>query len=281
MTETSYLAANRANWDERVEGHLTGYDTEGFVADGSRISTVVRDDLRLMSPHLPGGSVAGLSLAHLQCHIGTDTLSFARLGAHVTGVDFSAEAIGAARTLAERAGLEARFVESTVDEASIAVRDTFDVVYTSIGALCWLPDLAAWARSIRTLLKPGGVFYVRDTHPMLYALDDERDDEALVVRYPYFAVESPLRFDSELSYAGTAKLANSTNYEWTHPLSEIIGVLLAEGLMIEAFGEQNTLPWKGLAQMVEAEAGSPFDGNWMLPEGRERVPLTFSLAARG
>ena len=281
MTDQSHLEANRANWDERVEGHLTGYDTDGFVADAARISTVVRDDLPLMAPHLPGGAVAGLSLAHLQCHIGTDTLSFARLGARVTGIDFSGEAVAAARTLAEGAGLEARFVQSTVDEASAAVTERFDVVYTSIGALCWLPDLAAWARSIRALLKPGGVFYVRDTHPMFATIDDERADEELVVRYPYFGRGQAMRFDSEFSYAGSAVLQNPTNYEWFHPLSEIVGALLGEGLAIEALGEHETLPWKALPFMVEAEPGGPFDGNWVLPVGRERVPLSFSIAARG
>jgi SAM-dependent methyltransferase len=281
MTDEAYCAANRANWDERVAGHLIGYDVAGFAADAGRISTVVRDDLALMAPHLPNGSVEGLSLMHLQCHIGTDTLSFARLGARVTGIDFSGEAIAAARELAERAGLEARFVQSTVEEASVAVTERFDVVYTSIGALTWLPDLGAWARSIRALLKPGGLFYVRDGHPMLYALDDERDDEQLVVRYPYFRGAGPLRFDNETSYAGAATLTNTTNYEWPHALSETLGALLGEGLVIEAFGEQDTLPWKMLPFMVEAEPGGPFDGSWVLPEGRDRVPMTFSIAARG
>lgn len=275
MTESEHLEANRRNWDERVAGHLVAYDTDGFVADAARISPVVRDDLALMAPHLPGGSVAGLTLAHLQCHIGTDTLSFARLGARVTGIDFSGEAVAAARGLAERAGLEARFVQSTVDEASVAVTERFDVVYTSIGALTWLPDLAAWARSIRALLAPGGLFYVRDTHPMLATLDDEREDALLVVRYPYFGGAEPLQFDNEFSYAGDARLTNTTNYEWPHPLSEIVGVLLAEGLTIEALGEQDTLPWKALSSMV------PEGDSWVLPEGRERLPLTFSLAARG
>ncbi|GAA4156073.1 class I SAM-dependent methyltransferase [Gryllotalpicola daejeonensis] len=274
------VEVNRLNWDERVAGHLVAYDTDGFVADASRISPVVRDDLALMAPHLPNGSVEGLSLAHLQCHIGTDTLSFARLGARVVGLDFSREAVAAARMLAQRAGLEARFVQATVDQASAAVAAelgdgaTFDVVYTSIGALTWLPDLRAWAREIRALLKPGGLFYVRDTHPMFSTIDDERSDDALVVRYPYFAGEQPLRFDNESSYTGTAKLANTTNYEWPHPLSEIIGVLLEAGLTIEAFGEQDTLPWKALSFMV-AEGDS-----WVLPEGRDRTPMTFSLAAR-
>jgi 2-polyprenyl-3-methyl-5-hydroxy-6-metoxy-1,4-benzoquinol methylase len=281
MTERTPLEANRANWDERVAGHLRAYDADGFVADPGRISRVVRDDLRLMAPHLPDGSVAGLSLAHLQCHIGTDTLSFARLGARVTGIDFSGEAVAAARSLAERAGLHARFVQSTVDEASAAVTEKFDVVYTSIGVLVWLGDLGAWARTIRGLLKPGGMFYVRDTHPMFAAMDEERDDRELVVRHPYFRGAEPLRFDNEFSYAGDAKLTNTTSYEWPHALSEIVAALLGEGLVIEALGEQDTLPWKALPWMVETEAGGPADGNWVLPEGRELVPLTFSIAARG
>jgi len=283
MTELHdpHVEANRVNWDERVAGHLVAYDTDGFVANSTHISSVVRDDLRLMAPHLPNGSVDGLSLAHLQCHIGTDTLSFARLGARVTGIDFSGEAIAAARTLAERAGLEARFVQSTVDQASIAVADEFggpelfDVVYTSIGALTWLPDLAAWARELRALLKPGGLFYVRDAHPMLAAVDDERGDDALVLRYPYFGGGEPLRFENESSYAGDARLTNTTNYEWPHPLSEIIGALLGLGLTLEAFGEQQVLPWKALPAMV------PHGDGWVLPTGRERLPLTFSIAARG
>jgi SAM-dependent methyltransferase len=281
MSEDARVEVNRANWDERVAGHLVAYDTDGFVGEPGRVSVVVRDDLRLMAPHLPGGSVNGLSLAHLQCHIGTDTLSFARLGAHVTGIDFSGEAVAAARALAERAGLEARFVQSTVDAAPQVVTERFDVVYTSIGALTWLPDLGAWARSIRALLKPGGLFYVRDAHPMLAALDDERADDALVVRYPYFGGGEPLRFENETSYAGSARLTNTTNYEWPHALSEIVGVLLGVGLTIEALGEQDALPWQALPQMVAAAADSEFDGSWVLPAGRDRVPMTFSLAARG
>ncbi|WP_240977261.1 class I SAM-dependent methyltransferase [Planctomonas sp. JC2975] len=280
MSDSGHLEANRANWDERVAGHLVGYDTDGFVADAARISTVVRDDLALMAGHLPNGSVRGLSLAHLQCHIGTDTLSFARLGARVTGVDFSGAAIAAARSLTERAGLDASFVQSTVEEAPSAVREQFDVVYTSIGVLGWLPDLGAWARSIRRLLKPGGLFYVRDGHPMLWTMDDETDDD-LVVRYPYFATGEPLRVDEATSYIGSAVLSNTVTYEWPHSLSEILGALLNEGLLIEAYGEQDTLPWKALPFMIETDPGGPQDGNWVLPRGRERMPMTFSIAARG
>ena len=275
MPHDEYIAANRANWDERVAGHLIGYDTDRFVADAASISEVVLVDARLMAPHLPDGTVRGLRMLHLQCHIGTDTLSWARLGATVTGVDFSPASIAAARDLAQRADLGATFVESTVDDAVDAVEEQFDVVYTSIGALVWLPDLRAWARTVSRTLTPGGLFYVRDTHPMLATLDFDRQDDALVVTHPYFGGDAPERYEGTASYIGDAVLTDHiTTYEWPHPISEIITVLLEAGLVIESFQEHTSLPWKPLPGMVAR--GDDFE----LAEHPERMPLTFSIAAR-
>ena len=161
------LEANRANWDERVPVHLRAYDAEGFVADPTRITSVARDDLALMAPHLPAPHdaaqpLAGLDLLHLQCHVGTDTLSFARLGAAVTGLDFSPASIAAARDLAQRAGLEAAFVESDVAQAALGGR-TFDVVHQHRGT-GWP---CARGRRPSRALRPGGVFLLRDGHPAL------------------------------------------------------------------------------------------------------------------
>jgi 2-polyprenyl-3-methyl-5-hydroxy-6-metoxy-1,4-benzoquinol methylase len=157
------VEVNRANWDERVPIHLAADDVEGFISEPTRITDVVRDDLALMKRFLPGGSCAGLGLVHLQCHIGLDTLSWARLGATVTGIDFSAASVEAAR----RCHLSATFVVSDVDAASAACDERFDVVYTGVGALPWLPDLRRWAQVVSELLRPGGVFFVRDSHPVL------------------------------------------------------------------------------------------------------------------
>lgn len=135
MSDEVALAANRANWDERVPGHLQAYRVEDFIADAGQITEIVRNDLALMAPHLPGGSPAGSSLVHLQCHIGLDTLSWARLGATVTGIDFSPAATAAAADIAARAGLAATFITSDVDHALDACPRRFDIVYTGVGAI--------------------------------------------------------------------------------------------------------------------------------------------------
>ena len=268
------VETNRRNWDERVAGHLVAYDAGALADDPAALSSVVRQDAALLAPHLPGGSPRGLRLAHLQCHIGTDTISWARLGARVTGIDFSAEAISAARTLAARAGVDAAFVQATVEEAATLPGDRFDVVCTSIGVLPWLPDLDAWARTVRALLAPGGVFFLRETHPLVAALDDERTD-LLVLARPYLAPPAPARYDDGFSYVGDAVLVNATTFEWQHPLSEVIGSLLRAGLGLVAFDEHDTVAWRAHPALVQE------GDHWALPEGRERLPLEFSLVARG
>ena len=274
VTTDDTLAANRANWDERVPSHLQAYGVDAFVADPERLSSVVRDDLALMASHLPNGSPAGLSLLHLQCHIGLDTLTWARLGAHVTGLDFSPASTAAARDIARRAGLSATFVDGDVDHAAETCTGPFDVIYTGIGALAWLPDLGAWARAIAQLLRPGGLFYVRDGHPMLSALDAERTDGELIVGRPYFATAEPERFDDGTTYADDAvRLTHATTYEWTHPLSEIVGSLLGAGLTLTSLGEHRTIPWRALPGMTRTADG------FVLTTGADRVPLTFALTA--
>lgn len=270
-----YVETNRSNWDERVAGHVRAYRADEFAADPSAISDVVRHDLELMRPHVPGGTPRGLTLAHLQCHIGTDTLSWARLGAEVTGIDFSGASIAAARELARAAGLPATFIESTVDDAASVSTERFDIVYTSIGVLPWLPDLGAWARSVHALLAPGGLFFVRDAHPMLNSVDWNSPADALVLAQPYFATGRPLRYDDGTSYADDdIRLENAVTYEWPHSISEIIGSLLEAGLELTSFREHRRIPWKALDALEET------DGGFALPHGRDRLPLTFSLTAR-
>jgi 2-polyprenyl-3-methyl-5-hydroxy-6-metoxy-1,4-benzoquinol methylase len=275
MTEGSFIDANRANWDERVESHLIAYGANAFADDPDALSKVVEDDLSEMSPYLPGGSASGLKLLHLQCHIGTDTLSWARLGADVVGTDFSAEAIRAARTLADRAQVSARFEQCANEDAPAILNDTFDVVYTSVGVLMWLPRLDTWAAAVHQLLKPGGVFYVRDSHPVLHAIDQDRTDGLLVLRQPYFETDQPSRDDSGTTYAGDdLQVGSPTTYEWSHSLSEVIQSLIDAGLRIISFTEGKTLPWRALPSLVESPDG------YIHPENPSALPLEFSVTAR-
>lgn len=276
---------NRELWEDRAVLHEDLYDAHALAADPQAISAVVRDDLPVLLQHLDGRSrvdhnegtrdapLAGLDLLHLQCHIGTDTLSLARLGADVTGLDFSPASLDVARRLAGEAGLDIAWVESDVLAARAAVPGDFDVVYSSVGTIVWLKDLATWARQLASLLRPGGVFYIRDGHPALLALDEQAD--APVVGYRYFANGRAQTWDDGSTYAGEGTTAHTRSYEWPHSLSEVIGSLLAAGLVLERFDEGKSLPW------CFSELTTPVNGNWEFgPEWRDKIPCTFTIAAR-
>ncbi|MDR0388881.1 MAG: methyltransferase domain-containing protein [Spirochaetaceae bacterium] len=279
-------AENQANWDERAELHVESYGALEFADKPKALSLVVKISAELMAPHLPGGSVSGLDVVHLQCHIGTDSISLARLGADVTGLDFSGKAVAIAASLAARAGLsgQCRFVQARVEDAPAALAGRrFDVVYTSIGVLYWLPDLNAWAAAIAALLKPGGLFFIYEDHPMLYTLDWDEEQGRFFVAYPYFHSKEPITWDGGNDYSSAVKLKHNRSHEWAHSLSEIITVLLDAGLRIESFREHRTMMWKPHQALIQTRG----DGDtkdlgieFALREHPERVPLTFSLAAR-
>jgi SAM-dependent methyltransferase len=273
-------AANLANWNDRVPIHTGGgYDLDSFRRDPDHVSQVVAVDLPVLERFL-GHGVAGLDLCHLQCHIGTDTLSLARKGAQVVGVDFSQPALDAAAGLAAELGLDAQWVCTDVLDARAAVAAqlgadmAFDVVYTSIGTVWWLADLDRWAAQIEALLKPGGVFYIRDGHPAMYSLDERQRE--LVTTYRYFGSGAAQGWDVDGSYIGEGTTANTRNYGYPHPLSEILQALITAGLSLEWIDEGTTLPWRFSTFMLERE-----DGDFELPEHqRDLVPLTFTAVAR-
>ena len=252
--------------------HEAAYGIDDFGAP-EHLSSVVRADLAALAPFLPNGTVAGLDVCHLQCHIGTDTLSLVRAGARVTGVDFSPAALASAAGLAKRLGLEATWVETDVLEARAAVSGDFDLVYTSIGTINWLPDLGRWAGQIAGLLRAGGTFHIRDGHPVLYALDEHAD--GLRLRYPYFGHGEPQVWDEESTYAGDGTVNHSRTYQWVHPLSDIINALIGAGLHILRVDEGATLPWRFSPRMVEVPDGFA----WPDVE-RDLVPCTYTIIAR-
>lgn len=270
--------ANRANWDSRVALHVEAYGLDRFDADPGYLSPVVSDDLPVLARFLPGGSLQGLTLAHLQCHIGSDTVSLARAGAAVTGLDFSAPALEAAAALAGRLGIDARWVEADVLDARAAVTAQlgpvmYDVVYTSIGTIGWLEDLDRWASQIAGLLTDGGVFYIRDGHPMLYTLHD--DDAAPLVRFPYFATGEALDTYDAATYAGDGVVASPRSFEYPHALSEVAHALIGAGLSLEHLGEGRTLPWRFAERMVAVGDSWAFPG-----EEAAMIPCTFTMVAR-
>ena len=268
----SARASNRDNWEDRVPLHEKAYGISA-LDDPNYLTGVIQADLAALVPFLPNGAVSGLDVCHLQCHIGTDTLSLARAGARVTGVDFSPAALASAASLAERLGIRATWVETDVLEARAAVVGDFDLVYTSIGTINWLPDLDRWATQAAGLLRAGGTFYIRDGHPALYAIDEHAD--GLQLRYPYFSNGEAQLWDDESTYAGDGKVTHSRTYQWAHPLSEIINSLIGAGLQILRVDEDKTLPWKFAPRMVEVPEGFAW------PEAeRDLVPCTYTIIAR-
>ncbi|BCN52010.1 MULTISPECIES: class I SAM-dependent methyltransferase [Prescottella] len=269
------IAANRANWNERADVHASSqmYDVDGFLADPERISTVVRNDLSVLEPHLSGTGIRGRSLLHLQCHIGTDTISWARLGAvDVHGVDLSPNSLRHASRIAVADGREIRWLEGDVRFASSLVDRSFDVVVTSVGTIAWLPELGDWARSIHDLLVPGGVFMIRDDHPILGAMDHEPwsicDD--------YLGGDGYRSYDDSGSYTenSAGRISQVTNYEWRHDLGEVVGALLDAGLVIEALAELPYMDWPAFEDLVPCPQG------WELRQGAPRIPLSFAVVAR-
>ena len=272
MPMDSHREANRANWTDRVAIHWDSdeYDAAGFIADPAALSDVVAFDREYL------GDVSGKRLVHLQCHIGKDTLSWARLGAVVTGVDFSVDAITAARRLSDESGTPGRFVLSELYDAPDALPERFDIVYTGVGAINWLPDIRGWARVVAALLAPGGMLYMREGHPVLWSLDWKEDgSEELSVRFPYFETTEPIQWDDGTTYAGDGVVEHTRTYEWNHGIAEIVTALMDAGLTLTSLQEHRSLEWQGLPHMERSA-----DGLWRLPAPqRDLIPLMFSLTA--
>ncbi|HTU85140.1 MAG TPA: class I SAM-dependent methyltransferase [Solirubrobacteraceae bacterium] len=265
MDEDEWRELNVRHWDELVPIHLQGafHDVSGFLAGGSTLRPFERAEL---------GPVAGLKLVHAQCHFGLDTLSWAREGAAVTGFDFSAAAVREARDLAQRARLTAEFLEADVYDAIDALGGrTFDVVYTGIGAIHWLPDITRWAEVMARLLAPGGRFYMAEFHPFASVF---ADDELIAVD-SYFD-PGPHIHTSAGSYADpTAQTTQNTRVTWNHVLGDVVTSLAEAGLVIELLREHPVALracWPFLERSV--------DGTYRAPSGRPDLPLLYSVRAR-
>ncbi len=267
-------AANLANWEDRVPIHTgpNGYDLDAF-ADPEHVSRVVQFDRAALGP------LTGLDVVHLQCHIGSDTVSLDRLGAAtVTGYDFSPRAVAAATDLARRAGSDATFVVGELyDAPEVLGRHRFDLVFTGIGALIWLPDIQGWARVVADLLRPGGRLFLREGHPTLLSIDDERTDDLVSARYPAFGGTGGTRFDETESYEGDGTpIAHSITYQWNWSVGEVVTAVLDAGLRLDGLTEHTTVPWAALPALMHPVG--PL-GEYELVDRPHRLPCTYTLQA--
>ncbi len=264
-----YLKLNKANWNERAAIHLEDasgfYEIAEFRAGKSSLHAIEAGEI---------GDVTGKRLAHLQCHIGLDTLSLARLGADVTGLDFSPAALDGAREFAGELAIPARFVEGNVYDARRLLPGSFNIVYSTWGAINWLPDIRKWAEVASSLLAPGGFLYMAEAHPVTLVFEEV--EGRLIPYFPWRTPpDQPINSDTPTTYTGaTTLLVNRRAQEWMHPLSDIVGALIAEGMRIEFLHEHEQLPWRLFPMMVPA-GGKLF----RLPDGMVSFPLAFSLKA--
>ena len=264
-----WLDANRDVWNAWTGIHQRSafYDLDGFKRGGVRLRDYEIAEI---------GPVAGKDLLHVQCHFGIDTLSWARLGAHVTGADFSERSVELARSVAAEIGLEARFVVSDVYDLPANLDGDFDVVYTSRGVLGWLPEIRGWADVVAHFVRPGGMFYITEVHPVLQAMEtDAVGPGEIRLQYPYWEHPQPLAFEVHGSYADrTADVDHMTEYGWNHSLGEIVTALAEAGLRIDSLREYPFAEWP-MALLVDGP-----DGKHRLPgDLDETLPLFFSLKA--
>jgi len=262
MEKDEYLKVNQELWDKKTGVHVDSdfYDMESFLAGETTLKPIELDLL---------GDVKGKKILHLQCHFGQDSLSLARMGAEVTGVDLSGQAIQKARELADQLDLPARFIQSNVLELDQNLNGEFDIVFTSYGVIGWLPELEGWARIIDHFLKPGGAFIMVEFHQMLWMFDENFQS----IKYSYFN-QGAIIEEIEGSYADPQAPIKANSYQWDHSLSEVFSALLGNGLQITHFREYDYSPYNCFNQAVEVPGGYQVKGL----EGR--LPMVFSVVAR-
>ena len=252
-----HLRINKEAWDKRTKVHVESefYDVASFKEGKCSLNPVEVKQV---------GNVEGKSLLHLQCHFGQDTLSWARLGADVTGVDLSAESIEQANSLKHSLGLKANFIESDVVEFGRKNTTQFDIVFTSYGVLCWLPNLEDWAKTISRSLRPSGEFHLVEFHPFTELLSG----------YSYFPRSKP-DIEEEGTYTENCDGTRSTTVIWSHSISEVVSALVDAGLTLESFSEHPYSPY----DCFDGLEFVPDLGYQMLHKGQQ-VPLLYSIQAR-
>jgi SAM-dependent methyltransferase len=257
-------------WNEWAEinhsAHSEYYDIEQFLEGELALDLIERQGL---------GDISGKRVLHAQCHFGLTTMSLSRLGANVTGIDFSDTAIDLAKALAKRAGINCRFINSDIYDLGDKDLGLFDLIFTSYGVLCWLKDMGEWASILADHLKPGGAFFIAEEHPVANMFEDAEDGSGIIMARPYFNDPVPMVFDVEGSYTDPmAHVSVPQGYAWAHSMSEIIGALLSAGLVVTEFKEYRHCAWPKYRSMTKKGRN-----HWRVDGNGDTLPLMFSVKA--
>ena len=261
-SEKDYQQANKELWNERTSFHLTSdfYNQNNFIKTRQSLKSI---ELNLL------GNIKRKSVLHLQCHFGQDTISLGEMGADATGVDFSENAIRAAKEIAEKLDVSARFICSDVYSLPSHLDEKFDIVFTSYGVIGWLPDLERWAACIAHFLKPGGKLVFAEFHPFVWMFDENFSR----VTYNYFKDEAILE-NEKGTYADADADIELKSVSWNHSISEVLTALISNGLTITHFQEYNYSPYKNFKNMEEIEKGK-----YIITKLGNKIPLIYALVA--
>ncbi len=257
-----YFGANKELWNQRTMVHKDSsfYNLAGFKAGANVLTPIELNEL---------GDVSGKKMLHLQCHFGMDSLNWARLGADVTGVDLSDEAINEARQLNDELGMKAKFICCNVYDLKDHLDEKFDIVFTSYGVIGWLPDLDNWAEIISLYLKTGGTFYMAEFHPVVWMFDDEFTH----IKY-YYDNREVIITENEGTYTDRDAAIKGKEYSWNHSISEVLNALINAGLKIEFFNEYMYSPYPCFRNTVETEKGK-----WHIKGMEGKIPVVYSVKA--
>ena len=260
---TEFFNTNKEAWNNKTPFHLKSelYDLDSFKEGRSSLNFIELEEL---------GEVKNKTMLHLQCHFGQDSLSWTRMGAKVTGVDFSDEAIKAAKSLNDELNLDARFICSNIYDIENHLNEEFDIVYTSYGTISWLPDLKEWGRLVSRYLKPGGTFYIVEFHTVLWMFDDDFKK----FKYSYFNI-AEIEEEVEGTYADLKAPLKQKQYGWNHPLCDVINSLVENGLQIEFLHEFPFSVYDVFPNSVKGKDG------WLRIKGFEDIiPMMYSIKAK-
>lgn len=258
--QSNYIALNKNAWNNKTEVHIASdfYDMKGFLEGKSTLNSI---ELELL------GAISNKKILHLQCHFGQDTMTFARMGAQATGIDFSEKAIEKATEFSKQLNLDTTFICCDIYEAPKYLKDQFDIVFTSYGTIGWLPDLDKWAKVVSQFLKPGGQFIMADFHPVVWMYDNDFKE----VFYSYFNIE-PIVEDETGTYADRYSEIEAKTITWNHPISETLNALITNGIELNSFNEYDYSPYNCFNNTEEFEPNK-----FRIKTFENKIPLVYSI----